>query len=81
MTKLREWKLAQKLQGSGRCGILFGMCIAALIIFVVILAIVKISWLKRHCCCNMDEFDDDCYLDANDLDENGCAYTSEKDFV
>lgn len=81
MAKLRDWKMAQKIQASGKRGMIIGMCVAVLIIVVVVIAIIKIDWLKSFfkrddCCC---DFDDDFYLDADEMDENGCAYTSEKD--
>lgn len=79
MTKLKEWKLAQKIEASGRRGIIIGMCVAVLIIAAVIIAIVKIQWIKRNfCACDINDFDDDYYLDD---DEDGCMYTSETDFV
>jgi hypothetical protein len=86
MTNFNEWKLAQKLQASGTRGMIIGICIAVLIIAAIVIAVVKICMLKRNYCCDceMDEFDEDYYLDPDeieDIDENGCAYTSEKDFV
>jgi len=83
MTKLKEWKMAQKIQASGKRGMIIGMCVSILIIVAVIIAIVKIDWLKKTfgrggCCCD-DYDDDDFYIDADDMDENGCAYTSESD--
>jgi len=79
MSKLSEWKLAQKIQASGRRGVVVGLIIAGLIILAVILTIVKIRLLKKHfgCFhCDMDDMDD-----TIDCDEDGCCYTSEKDFV
>lgn len=83
MNNLSNWTLAQKIQSSGRRGMVVGMCIAILLIVAVVITVIKIRWIKKilSCCCNHDEFDDDYYLDTDDLDENGCAYTSEKDFV
>ncbi|MCL2577738.1 MAG: hypothetical protein FWE27_06785 [Defluviitaleaceae bacterium] len=80
---MNNWRLAQKMQASSRRGMIVGMCVAILIIVAVIIAVIKINWLKKcfGCSCGLDEFDDDYYLDADDIDENGCAYTSEKDFV
>jgi hypothetical protein len=82
MTKLSDWKLLQSLQASKRRGIIIGICIAVLIIAAIAVIIaLKICWLRNHACfcCDMDD-DDYCY-DSDSLDENGCAYTSEKDFV
>ncbi|MCL2223487.1 MAG: hypothetical protein FWB96_00805 [Defluviitaleaceae bacterium] len=79
-----NWRLAQNLEASGRRGVIVGVCIAVLIIFAVIaLVVVKLCLLKKLCGCDccLDEFEDDYYLDSDDPDENGCAYTSEKDFV
>lgn len=82
MTKLKEWRLAQKIQASGRRGVIVGICIAVLILVLVVVVIVKYQWLKRLLGRDyIDEFDDEYYLDDDDLDENGCAYTSEKDFA
>ena len=81
MTKLKEWKMAQQIQSSGKRGMIIGMCVAILIIVAVVIAIIKIDWLKktfgRDCCC--DDYDDDFYIDTDEMDENGCAYTSERD--
>jgi len=70
------------LDARSKRGIIIGICIAVLIIAAIVLAIVKINWIKKTfglgCCC--DDFDDDYFLD-DDLDENGCVYTSEKDFI
>jgi hypothetical protein len=82
MNKLSEWKLAQKLNESGRRGMIIGMCVAILIIVAVIIAIVKIKWVKRTFNgYDMGDLDEDYYLDEDDIDENGCCYTNEKDFV
>ena len=89
MTSLNEWKMAQSLRESGRRGIIIGVCVTLLIVIAIATVIaLKICWLKKHgfCCCDCDcdEYDDyggDYYVDSDELDENGCAYTSEKDFV
>ncbi|MCL2048960.1 MAG: hypothetical protein FWG87_09555 [Defluviitaleaceae bacterium] len=83
MTHLNEWKLAESLKESGRRDVVVGLCIAVLLIttLAVFLAI-KIDWLKqRGFFCDCDGYDDDYYMDTDELDENGCAYTSERDFV
>jgi len=76
-------KMTQMLDASNRRGIIIGVCVTVAIILAVALAIVKIKWLKKtFCCgCELDDFDDEYYLDEDDLDENGCAYTGDKDFV
>ena len=83
MSRLSEWKVAQKIQSSGKRGMVIGMCVAVLIIAVVIIAVVKINWLKSlfngGCCCDDDYDDDDFFIDLDEMDENGCAYTSEND--
>jgi len=82
MSKLTESKLAQKLQASEYRGVIIGLGIAALVILIVIGTIVKVRLLKKsfECLhCDMDELGED-FVDE-DCDENGCAYTSEKDFV
>jgi len=82
MDRLTEWKLAEKLNASNRKGIILGLTIAAVVVLVVAAVIIKIRWVKNHCCmgCDHDDFGDD-FLDEEDMDENGCCYTSEKDFV
>jgi len=82
MSKVNEWKLAQKIQASGQRGVIIGIVIAILFITAVVLAILKIHWLKKtfgclH--CDLDELGDD-FVDV-DCDDDGCCYTSEKDFV
>jgi hypothetical protein len=81
MKKLSDWKLAQKLNASGKRGLVIGMCVAILIIVAVIIAIVKIKWINKNMGYDMDDFDDDYYMDEDDIDENGCMYTDEKDFA
>jgi hypothetical protein len=81
MSKLSEWKMAQKLNASGKRGMIIGMCVAIIIIVAVIIAIVKIKWVKKNLGYDMGEFDEDYYLDEDDIDENGCCYTDEKDFA
>jgi len=86
MTSLNEWKIAQSLRDSGRRGIIIGICIAVLVIIAIATVVVlKICWLKKNgcfCCnCDCDDYGDEYYVDSDELDENGCAYTSEKDFV
>ncbi|MCL1842664.1 MAG: hypothetical protein FWF79_02515 [Defluviitaleaceae bacterium] len=81
--KISEWKLAQKIQASGRRGVIIGLLIALAIIAAVVITIIKVNWIKKNfgCGCDMGEFDEDYYLDADDLDEHGCAYAGEKDFA
>jgi len=83
MSKLQEWKLAQKIDASEKRGLIIGLSIAALIILIVIGAIIKIYLLKKYfgCMhCDMDDIGDD-LVEEDDIDENGCCYTSDKDFV
>ena len=83
MSKLSEWKLAQKIQASGRRGIIIGLVIAVLVILAVVITIIKVRWLKKQfgCLhCDLDELGDD-FADDDEADETGCCYTSEKDFV
>ncbi|MCL2216869.1 MAG: hypothetical protein FWB91_07585 [Defluviitaleaceae bacterium] len=82
MNKLSEWKLAQKIQDSKHKGVIIGLAIAFLIIAIVVITIVKIRLLKKGFACLQCDIDDmDDFIDEDDCDENGCCYTSEKDFV
>ncbi|MCL2199587.1 MAG: hypothetical protein FWB80_11750 [Defluviitaleaceae bacterium] len=85
MSKLTEWNIAQKIQASGRRGMIVGIVIGVLVIIAIALVVVKICMLKRNYCCECDmedDFDEDFYIDGDDeIDENGCVYTSEKDFA
>ena len=76
MSKLAEWKLAQKIQASGRKGIIIGLAVAALICLLVAVCIIKCRWLKHYFGCWGNDL-----LDVNDGGEDDCCYTSEKDFV
>jgi len=85
MSKLHlpDWKLAQKLQESKYKGVIIGLAIAALVITITVLIIVKIRLMKKSfdCLhCDLDELGED-FVDGEGCDENGCCYTSEKDFV
>ena len=78
--KLPNWKLAKKLQASNKKGIITGLIIAAVVLTLIVLAIVKMQWLKKQfgCMeCDMD-LDDDFDLD---FEEDGSVFTSETDFV
>jgi len=80
MSKISEWKLAQKLQNSNKKGIITGFIIAAVVIAIIVLVIVKIKCIKQYLgCdeCDMDDLEDD-FID--DLDDD-VLYTSEADFV
>ena len=79
MQKLSDWKLARKIQNSSRRGVILGLTIAAVVCLITAGIIIKLRWLRKnfgHMHYNLDDFGDDC-----DCDENGCAITSEKDFV
>ena len=83
MNKLTEWKLAQKIDESGRRGVIIGLAIAALVVATVVITILKVRCLKKQfgCLhCDVDELGDD-FVDADGCDENGCCYTNENDFV
>ncbi|MCL2372568.1 MAG: hypothetical protein FWC78_04105 [Defluviitaleaceae bacterium] len=77
MNKISEWRLARKLQASGRRGIIVGLAIAALVCLIIAIVIIKMKWIKTHFgCCSMleDDFvDDDCC-------EEGCDFDGEGDF-
>jgi len=59
--------------------------IGVLVCLFVIGAVVKLCWLKKKFAClefELDEFDDEFEDDDDcDCDENGCNYTSDRDFV
>ena len=77
MSKLADLKLAEKIQASGRRGVIVGLALAALICLTVAAVIIKCRWLKKHFgCCGGDIADID-----GGCEEDGCCYTSEKDFV
>ena len=80
MSKLSEWKLAQRMQEANRRDLLIVLGIVVAIIAITILVIVKVKALKGGLGCEDCDFDDFDDIDG-DVDENGCAYTSEKDFV
>ena len=82
MSKLSEWKLAQKIQASGTRGVIIGLAVAALVCLIVAVVIIKGRWIK--CCLrkHFSYFGGSDLLDINDGgEEEGCCYTSEKDFV
>ena len=74
MNKLAEWKLAQKIQASGRKGVVVGLSIAALICLVVAAVILKARLLNKGLGCFLGET-------PEGEAEEGCCYTNEKDFV
>ncbi|MCL2526806.1 MAG: hypothetical protein FWE42_00200 [Defluviitaleaceae bacterium] len=85
MQKLCDWKLAQKLQASNKRGLIVGVSIGVIVCLVVVGILVKMCWLKKKFDCLHYDLDDmDCDfedVDDCDCDENGCSYTSDKDFV
>ena len=82
MSKLSEWKLAQRIQASGRRGIIVGLAVAALVCLIVAVVIIKSRWIKNCMRNNLACFGGSDLLDINDGgDDEGCCYTSEKDFV
>lgn len=83
MCKVSEWKLAQKLQASNKRGLIVGVTIGVVVCLVVIGVLLKCCWLKKKFDClhyDLDDLDDEFECDE-DCDENGCSYTSDKDFV
>ena len=80
MTKLSNWKLAHKLQQSNKKGIITGLVIAVVILTLIVVAIVKIQWIKKQLGVGQDDFDFEDDFDL-EFDEDGGVYTSESDFV
>jgi len=80
MSRLKEWKIAKKVAASGKRGIVVGILIAVFVLALVAVAIIKFSWIKKTFFCNSLDDLDDYYLD-DDMDDDGLAYTSDKDFV
>ena len=81
MYKISEWKLAQKLQASKHRGLIIGLTIGVLVCLMIVGAIIKICWLKKKFGCLHYEIDGEFSEDLCECDENGCSYTSDKDFV
>jgi len=78
MSKLSEWKIAKKIEASGKKGIVIGLAIAAVILLVVVAIVVKTRWIKKQfgCLhCDVDELNDEF------CDDEECCYGTEKDFV
>ena len=85
MRKISDFKLAKKIKSSKHRGLMIGLAIGIIVCLVIAGAVIKICWLKKKFGClhyDLDDIDvefdesDDC-----DCDDNGCSYTSEKDFV
>jgi len=87
MRKISEFGLAQKLMKSEKRGLIIGVAIGVFVCLIAVAAIVKFIWLKKRFECLHYDLDDlDCeFIDEDECDcgcdENGCSYTSEKDFV
>jgi len=84
MCKISEWKLAKKLQASNKKGLIIGLTMGVLVCLIVVGVIAKICWLKKKFDClhyDLDDLDDEFEDEDCECDENGCSYTSEKDFV
>jgi len=84
MYRITECKLAQKLKASENRGLIIGVAIGLLVCLCIIGAVVKLCCLKKKFSnleCELDEFDADFEDEDCDCDENGCTYTSERDFV
>ena len=83
MRRISEWKLAQKLQAHKKAGLVCGVAVGVVLCLVIIAAVVKVFWLKKKFSCvdyDMDVFESD-FEEPCDCDDNGCSFTSEKDFV
>ena len=83
---LPEWKLASNLQLSKTQGVIFGILIVLSVIGLIALGVWKVCLIKKYfggLQCDVDVIDDtDLVIElGEDLDENGCRYTSDKDFV
>ena len=85
MCKISDFKLAQKLMQSKHRGLMIGLGIGVVVCLLIVAAVIKICWLKKKFEClhyDLDDLDGDFEeADGCDCDENGCSYTSEKDFV
>jgi len=89
MRKISDFGLAQKLMNSKKRGLIIGIAIGVFVCLIAIAAVIKFVWLKKKFEClhyDLDGLDDmECEfadLDGEcDCDENGCSYTSDKDFV
>jgi len=82
MRRLCDLKLAQKLQASNKKGLLIGLSIGVLVALIAV-CIYKCCCMKKKFECmhyDLDDFED-MDEDICDCDENGCNYTSDKDFV
>lgn len=86
MSKLQEWSIADKINASGKRGVIIGLAIATFVVLIVVLVSLKMYWAKKqaHCCCDMDDIDD-YYLDEDDLDdlddEDGIGVAGDSDFA
>ncbi|MCL2361701.1 MAG: hypothetical protein FWC73_07810 [Defluviitaleaceae bacterium] len=85
MRKICDFKLAEKLQASNKKGLIIGLSIGVLIALIAA-CIYKCCCMKKKFDClhyDLDDFDDLDDMDDEicDCDENGCNYTSDKDFV
>jgi len=90
MFKLSECTLAKKLQASNNKGLIVGVSIGVLICLIIVGILLKVCCLKKkfdflhydmdELDIDFDDDDDDCACDCS-CDENGCNYTSDKDFV
>ena len=79
MSKLDNWRLKQKLQATGKKGVILGLVIAALVILIIAVILIKARCFKKkmdHLHYDFDELSDDF---DDDCDE--CALANEKDFV
>jgi len=85
MRKISEFSLAQKLMNSKKRGLILGVAIGVFVCLIAVAAIIKFIWLKKKFEClhyDLDDLDCDfCGDEDCECDENGCSYTSEKDFV
>jgi len=84
---MKNWRYVNKLRASGKRGVIVGLAIAGVICLLVAIICFKYKWIKEKleslhyefedfCCDDCCESEEDC-----NCDENGCAYTSDSDFV
>jgi len=86
MKKFCNFKLAERLQASNKkgLGLIVGLSIGVIVALIVV-CVLKCCMKKKmeflH--YDLDELDELDELDDDicDCDENGCNYTSDKDFV
>jgi len=76
MSKLTESRLACRLKECNRAGIITGLVIAVVVITLVVIAVMKMQWIKKQ--LGRVDCDDDMFDEDFDF-EDDC--TCESDFV